>query len=66
MYDPQRSTAMNNLAGKINFRRVDANGQLQLQMNILEAGNLFIIDGIPPIYDAMNVPFGEYIMVKVK
>lgn len=61
--DPMRAH-VKGLVGKIALRRVDSNGQQKLEMQLRNSGNISLINGNPPEFDQLTVPFGTYVLVK--
>ena len=64
MHDPTRENIVG-LSGSLVLKRFDAGTIQKIKMNLRQEGNIIYIDGNPPQYNSLSVPWGEYILTKV-
>ncbi|RZJ68879.1 MAG: hypothetical protein EOO45_14365 [Flavobacterium sp.] len=62
--DPERVN-IEGLSGEIVLRRIESGGVQKLEVWLRQTGNVTYVAGSPPQYNALNVPWGTYILTKV-
>lgn len=64
MYDPTRAN-IEGLAGEVILRVFYESGVAKLKFRLWQTGNITYIDGNPPQFTSLSIPWGEYILTKV-